>query len=82
MRRRRELWVAVVALVIGAFAGNLLGEALEKWIPVLARYGDLSLEPRSFRLLNLLQLTLGFSFQINLVGALGALAGLFLARRV
>jgi hypothetical protein len=82
LRRRREVWVAVVALLIGAFAGNLLGEALEKWIPLLARYGDLSLEPRSFRLLNLLHFTLGFSLRINLVGALGALGGLFLARRI
>lgn len=67
--------------VVGAFIGNRAGEALQPFVPALATFGSFTIEPGHLSLLDV-GLTLGVSLRMNLVGALGILAGVLLARRV
>lgn len=82
MRGKRGSWVIVVVfLLVGVFAGNKVGEALQNSLPVAGRYGLLHLPAREVSFLDL-AFTLGFRLKVNLAGALGGLLGMLLARRI
>lgn len=82
MRGKRGNWLIVFAFVLaGVFVGNRAGEALRAVLPAAARYGEIAVPPRDIALLDL-AFTLGFKLKVNLAGALGALAGIALARRI
>lgn len=79
--KQAGFWLMLLFAVVGAFIGNRVGEALQPSVPALAKFGSFSVEPGRFSLLDVV-LTLGVSLRMNLAGALGALAGVLLARRV
>ncbi len=82
MRRQRKAGdyiILVVFLALGAFVGDLLGELLAPYAPILGRYGELGIAPVNFHLLHLVNFTFGISFRLNLIGALlGGLLAVFL----
>lgn len=80
MRRRRNTWL-LVFLVIGLGSlGNLAGELLAQYAPVLGQAVGFSLGPFTVDLY-VLGFTLGASAVLNLGGLLGVLMGVLLYRR-
>lgn len=81
MRRRGREWPALIALLLaGAILGGLFGEVLAAQIPavrLLAQGWGIALGPAQIDL-SVIGLTLGLRLKINLLGALGAVIGLFL----
>ncbi len=69
----------VVFLALGAFVGDILGELLSPYAPILGRYGQLGFSPVTVNLLHLVEFTFGISFRLNILGALlGGILALFL----
>lgn len=79
--KRATFWLMLLFAVVGAFIGNRVGEAVQASLPALARSGSFTVEPGRFALLDV-AVTFGVSLRMNVAGALGALAGILLARRV
>ena len=77
-RARRSIVVLFLLLTIGAFVGNVIGELLVPVVPIFAHRAALGISPATLRLLNVLEVTAGVSLNLSLLGALGALFGLFL----
>ena len=69
----------VVFLALGAFVGDVLGELLSPYAPILGRYGQLGFSPVNVSLLHLVEFTFGIAFRLNILGALlGGILALFL----
>lgn len=82
MRGKRGHWFLwLMFAVIGTFIGNRLGDALQATLPVAANYSSLGFDSRELSVLDL-GITLGLSLRVNLMGAVGAVGGLLLARRI
>lgn len=81
MRGKRSSWWVLLFVIAGAFIGNQVGEALGGTLPWLAKYGAVAVTPRDLTLLDL-SFTFGLSLRINPAGALAALIGFVLSRRV
>jgi hypothetical protein len=75
-------WVALGLAAVGAFVGNTAGSALGGSLPALARSAPVGFGPVPLSLFDVAHLTLGASVNLNLLGALGAVAGLLVARRL
>ncbi len=82
MRRGRSNWKVGLLVILGLFAGNVAGQALAPLVPVLAQGADLTAGPAHFNLLEFLSLTLGFSFKLNLTGALAGIAAAIVGYRL
>lgn len=83
MRRgpsRRSGWLLLFLVIVLAAIGNLMGEVLGQYVPVLARMVSFSLGPLDLDL-HLVSLTLGVRLTLNPGGLLGVLAAILLYRR-
>jgi len=81
MNRRRGFWVLLFMLLFGAVAGSAVAQALGPLLPLLTR-GIIIGTPEPMGIdLYVLSLSLAATFTVNLGGALGILAALFLYRR-
>ncbi|MFP4201030.1 MAG: DUF4321 domain-containing protein [Clostridia bacterium] len=82
MKRNRRIGdyiVLLVFLALGAFVGDLLGELLSPYAPIVGRYARLGFSPVDINLLHLVEFTFGLSFRLNILGAVfGALLIVFL----
>lgn len=79
-RRTREGVSLVILLLAGLVLGTLAGDILGSHFPamaVLSQSRGVTLGPCSFDL-RVISFTLGLSLQVNLLGAVGALAGTIL----
>lgn len=84
MRRevtRQSLLVLLLLLIVGAFVGNIIGELVAPYAPVLAESAVLGVSPVTFRLLNVVSVTLGATLNLSLLGGLGAVLGFLLWRK-
>ncbi len=82
LRGRKTSWLlTTIFVLVGLFVGNRIGDAIQAVVPAAAKYSAVAIKPRDVQFLDL-GVTAGFSFRVNLLGAIGGLAGLFLARRV
>lgn len=70
MKRGTRTWFLFVALLAGAIAGSILGEALSSVAPVLARGFTVGVKPPFVADLNVITFTIGFTLHLNLAGAL------------
>ncbi len=66
-------WLHLVLVLLGLFAGNTIGIALGASVPPLAAAASATLGPVELSLLDICSLTLGFSFHVNLMGAVLAI---------
>lgn len=81
MNRRRGFWVLLFMLLFGAVAGSAVAQALGQVLPLLTRGIIIGIPaPMAFDL-DVLSFSLAMTITINLGGALGILAALFLYRR-
>jgi hypothetical protein len=78
MRRKQTTnWLILLLLIaVVAFVGNIVGEVVRPYVPFAGNYAPLELEPVRFGVLGIITLTFGFTFRLNLVGAVFALVGL------
>ena len=87
MAVHRGLGLLLLAVVVGLVLGSLLGELLGQlvgppWLKDLLTRGPmLGLTPPATLDLRLLSVTFGIIFKVNVVGVLGILAALVIARR-
>jgi hypothetical protein len=74
----------VVGLVLGSLIGELLGQLVgPAWVKDLLTRGPmLGLTPPATLNLQLLSVTFGILFKVNVVGVLGILVALLLVRRL
>ncbi len=72
--RAFRLPALILLMVLGAFIGNIVGEIAAPYWPVFGNYARLGLAPTEINLLNTVDLTLGFNFNLNVFGGLGALS--------
>ncbi len=72
-RQGRSRWTIGLLMFLGLFAGNVIGQALEPLAPILGTGARLSAGPGSLNILDLLELTAGFSMHLNLTGAIGGI---------
>ncbi|MBX5475652.1 MAG: DUF4321 domain-containing protein [Clostridia bacterium] len=79
---RRTPWgYMLLFFIVGVFAGNAIGRALAGTLPAVAKASSLGFAPTSLNLLDFIRITLGFHVSINVLGALGGLLAVILARR-
>lgn len=69
----RSKWLVGLLMLLGLFAGNVVGQALETLVPVLAIGARASFGPTELNVLGLLSITVGLSLYVNLLGALGGI---------
>ena len=81
MRSRRNGWLLVLFLIVGAFLGGLLGNLLEQYLPFLnwssPTYG---INPPLVLSLDMLSLTFGITLKLSVSGVLGLIIGYFAFR--
>jgi hypothetical protein len=71
----------LVLTIIGALLGSIIGEALTKSVPVLARGVSVGIDPPMTLSLFIIRLTFGFTVKLNVASAVGILLALLLFRR-
>lgn len=79
--RGTSWWISVLLVIIGGFIGNIAGEILANAVPLANDYMPIGFDPTPFNLAGVLSITIGMTFNINLVGGIGMVAGLILSRR-
>ncbi len=79
--KRQSLLMLILLLIVGAFVGNIIGELVAPYVPVLAESAVLGVSPVTFRLLNVVSVTLGATLNLSLLGGLGAVFGFLLWRK-
>ncbi|MZP30151.1 DUF4321 domain-containing protein [Heliobacterium undosum] len=75
-----QIGMLVLFMIVGAIIGSLIGEALSPVVPVMKLSKDVELGPAHINLVSF-SFTLGLNIKLNLAGAVGMLAGIFLYRR-
>lgn len=73
------MWIFIVAA--GSIIGNIIGEALSGFIPILKISESLGFGPAKLDL-SFFQLTFGFNFNINLAGIIGIIAVIIIFRKI
>mgnify|MGYP003938320093 CR=1 FL=1 len=84
MLRRGNLrsgWIMFLMIVCGLVIGGFLGELLGKYLPVLKFGYNLGVSPHTWNL-NILQLTFGLTFNINMFSILGIALGIYIYSRL
>ena len=73
-------WILFLMIMSGIVIGGFLGELLGQYVPIL-KYGyNLGVNTHTWDL-NILQLTFGFKFNINMFSVLGILIAIFFYKR-
>ena len=75
--RNPKWWLVFLLIILSILVGNLIGEALQAALPILGRYSSIGFAPQEINFFDFARLTIGFTLQVNLMGALGALLALF-----
>jgi len=78
----RSRWLVVLLMLLGLFAGNVVGQALETLVPAMAIGAKASFGPTELSILGLLKITAGLSLYVNLMGALGGILAAVAASRL
>ncbi|HYE11717.1 MAG TPA: DUF4321 domain-containing protein [Patescibacteria group bacterium] len=74
-------WVMLLMVVCGLVVGGFLGELLGKYLPIL-KYGyNLGISTHEWNL-QVLRLTFGLSFNINMFSILGIVLAIYLYRKL
>ncbi len=81
MKKKRDGLMLFLYLLIGAVVGSILGEVLGTMLPFLQKGIVFGLMPPAELDLWFMDIVFGFRFQLNLAGALGLIAALFVYRR-
>lgn len=82
MRRDRSAGLLFILVLIGALLGSIVGEALSKSVPLLARGVSVGVDPPTTLDLFILKVTFGIKMKLNVASAVGILLGLLFFRRV
>ena len=81
MKSRRNGWILLLFLIIGAFLGGLLGNVLGDYAPFLnwtsPTYG---INPPLSTNLDMLSLTFGLTLRLTVAGVIGLILGYFAYR--
>lgn len=80
-RAPKNLWVLIIFLVIGSIFGVLIGQSLEKYIPILNYGQSIGLEPTTIDLAAV-TLTFGFILKLNVASIIGFFIALFFYSRL
>lgn len=73
-------WILFLMILSGIVIGGFLGELLGQYVPIL-KYGmNLGVSTHTWNL-KILELTIGFKFNINMFSVLGILAAIFFYKR-
>jgi len=80
VRRHRHYWLLLLPVIGMGALGNLIGELLGQYLPVLTQGVEFSIGPVAVDLY-VVGITLGASLSLNLAGFVGALIGFLLFRR-
>ncbi|MGE5629910.1 MAG: DUF4321 domain-containing protein [Caulobacteraceae bacterium] len=83
MRRdsQKSGWIMFLMIMSGLVIGGFLGELLGKYLPVLKFGYALGISPHTWDL-NILKLTFGLSFNINMFSVLGIILALYFYSRM
>ena len=81
MYRNKSPWALLIVVMLGAIAGSAVGEALSSIVPLLGQSVSLAIDPPLRLDLYVLNFMFAFSFQLNLLGALGMFFAVFAYRR-
>ena len=85
MRRESRIGFTLVMILLGAFVGSIIGEAVARLVPSLSsagmRLATVGLTPPFTVDLKVLSLTLGLSLHLNVTGVAGMIVGLIIALR-
>ncbi|MDD2443916.1 MAG: DUF4321 domain-containing protein [Desulfotomaculaceae bacterium] len=76
-----SVWVLVLLLLTGALVGSAVGDALAPVLPWLKSTSDIGLRPSTLDL-RFLNLTIGFTFTLGPLTALGLILGYVVYRRI
>ncbi|MDF2520923.1 MAG: hypothetical protein K0R84_1551 [Clostridia bacterium] len=69
-------WILFLMIMSGILIGGFLGELLGQYVPIL-KYGmSFGVSTHTWNL-RILQLTLGFTFNINMFSVIGIIAAIF-----
>lgn len=76
-------WVLVLLLLVGSLVGSLLGQLLSVYVPVLHTLErEIRLDPHPLRLADILVLTFGFVFRLNIATVLGMALAVWVYRKL
>lgn len=76
-------WVLVLLLLVGSLVGSLIGQLLSVYVPALHTLERVvRLDPRPLRLADILSLTFGFVFRINIATVLGMALAIWVYRKL
>lgn len=74
-------WIMLLMVLCGLVVGGFLGELLGKYLPIL-KYGyNLGVSTHEWNF-NVLRLTFGLNFNINMFSVLGIAAAIYLYRKL
>ncbi|MGB7605180.1 MAG: DUF4321 domain-containing protein [Lutisporaceae bacterium] len=73
-------WILFLMILSGIVIGGFLGELLGQYVPIL-KYGmNLGVSTHTWNL-KILELTIGFKFNINMFSVLGIIAAIFFYKK-
>lgn len=79
----RSPWILVLLLLVGSLTGSLLGQLLGAHMPFLRTMESrISLAPQVFQLAEVLKLTFGFVFKLNIATVLGMALAIWVYRKL
>lgn len=70
-----------MAALVGAIVGSFVGNLLVPYVEFLGKSIDLGISPPFVAGLGILNVTFGFDIHLNLLGAIGAVLGIWLIGR-
>lgn len=76
-----SVWVLVLLLIVGGLAGGALGNVLAPTLPWLNSTSVVGVKPTTLDL-HFFNLTFGFTIVLNILTALGMIAGFLVYRRL
>ena len=80
-RNNRSIAFLVIALLVGALIGGVIGQLFAKYLPFLVLGQKVGFSPTTINL-GVFEFTLGIGLQFTVAGAIGLLAGYLLYQRL
>ncbi|MTI66701.1 MAG: DUF4321 domain-containing protein [Firmicutes bacterium] len=80
--RNRNPWILILLLAVGLVLGGIIGDLLGDKIPLLAKSYSIGLNPPLHLDLNVLDLTFGFSLNLNAASAIGIILAILIFRKI